>query len=106
MNSITACNLFHKIRIQAKIAENACSERISNHDPNESYDCFDNYCLFNIHRDPCEFQNVGIHNGQVLNMTINMLEQFKTDIVKQNHTKVDLKADPRHFNGYWDTWLD
>lgn len=106
MNSSTACNLFHNVRIQAKISENTCSERISHHDPNEFYDCFDSYCLFNIHRDPCEFQNIATHNRQILNMTIDMLEQFKTEIVKQQQSTIDPNADPRHFNGYWDTWMD
>lgn len=105
MDTLTTYDLFYNVRSQAKI-DGKCSERISDPDPNARYECFDSPCLFDIQRDPCEYQNIASRNPEALNMTIDMLAQFKKEMTMQNYPETDLKADPRFFDGYWDTWLD
>lgn len=105
MDTLTTYTLFENIRSQAKI-DSKCSERISDTNPNENYECFDSYCLFDIQQDPCEYQNIAKNNQQALNMTIDILEQFKKELIKQNIPKIDPKADPLNFDGYWETWME
>lgn len=105
MNTLSTYNLFFSIRSQAKI-DDKCYDRINSPDPNEHYECFDEYCLFDLQQDPCEYKNIGKQNQQALNMTIDMLNQFKKELVRQNEINVDPNANPSHFDGYWDTWLE
>jgi len=62
--------------------------------------------LFDIQRDPCEYQNIAIGNPEALDMTVDMLKQFKNEMTMQNYPEIDPKADPRFFDGYWDTWME
>lgn len=105
MDTLTAYNLFYNIRSRSKI-DNKCSDRIFSSDPNSRYECFDEYCLFDIQQDPCEYQNLAKHNQQILNITIDLLKQFKKEMIKQNIPDIDPNADPRYFNGYWDNWME
>lgn len=104
MDAITTDNLFRNLRSQAKTK---CPRRVSNPDPNNAnYECFDDYCLFDILQDPCEYQNVAAQNQQVLNMTVEVLGQYRREMVKQYYPKVDLNSNPQYFGGYWDTWME
>ncbi|XP_050430569.1 arylsulfatase B-like isoform X2 [Adelges cooleyi] len=103
MDSITTYQLFYSIRSQARVHDK-CSERISK--PSEHYECFNGYCLFDLENDPCEYKNVAKQHPQVLNMTLDMMNEFKKELVKQNRPGIDPNSDPRKFNGYWETWLD
>lgn len=105
MDTLTTYSLYENVRSQAKIYTE-CTERISDSNPNEHYECFDSYCLFDIQQDPCEYKNMAKTNQQVLNMTIDILEQFKKEMIKQVIPNIDPKADPRYFDGYWDTWME
>lgn len=105
MNTLTTYELFYNIRSQAKI-DNKCPERISSADPNANYECFDNYCLFDVLQDPCEFKNIAKNNQQAFNMTMDMLEQFKSEMIMQIYPTVDPNSNPRFFGGYWDTWME
>jgi len=107
MDAVTAHDLFYNVRSRAKINGDKCAERISRAaDPDERYECFDNYCLFDVQRDPCEYRNVAKQNGQALAMMVDMLEQYKTEMIRQNIPRVDPNADPRLYDGYWDTWME
>lgn len=106
MDAQAAHNLFHDVRSKATIV-GKCSERIAHPDPNdEPYECFDSYCLYDVNQDPCEYRNVGKQNEYILNTTIDMLNGFKKELMKQNRPDVDSNSDPRNFDGYWDTWLE
>lgn len=105
MDTLTTYELFYNVRSQAKI-DGKCTERISQSNPDEHYECFDDYCLFDIQQDPCEYRNVAKQNQQAFNATIGMLEQFKKELIKQNESIVNHNADPRYFDGYWETWMD
>lgn len=70
------------------------------------YECFDGYCLFDVHSDPCEYRNVARQNEQVLNMTVALLLQYRREIVRHVYPDVDPNADPTRTDGYWDTWLE
>lgn len=102
----TAHKLFYGVRSRATITSK-CSERISHQDPNaEHYECFDGYCLFDVVQDPCEYRNVGKQNEDILKTTIIMLNRFKKELIEQNPPAIDSNADPRNFDGYWETWLE
>lgn len=105
MDTLTTYDLFYNIRSQAKI-DGKCTERISDPDPNARYECFNSHCLFDIQQDPCEYQNIANRNQEALGMAIDMLEQFKKEMIMQNYPQIDPKADPRFFDGYWDTWME
>jgi len=105
MDTLTTYDLFYNVRSQAKV-DGKCSERISDPDPNARFECFDSPCLFDIQRDPCEYHNIASRNPEVLNMTVDMLGQFKNEMTMQNYPQTDPEADPRFFDGYWDTWLE
>ncbi|XP_060839029.1 arylsulfatase B-like [Rhopalosiphum padi] len=105
MDMLTTYDLFYNIRSQAKI-DGKCTERITDPDPNGHYECFDSPCLFDIQRDPCEYQNIASRYPEALNMTIDMLLQFKKELMMQNYQEIDPEADPRFFDGYWDTWME
>lgn len=105
MDTLTTYDLFYNVRSQAKI-DGKCTERISDPDPNARYECFDSPCLFDIQLDPCEYQNIASRNQEALDMTLDMLEQLKNEMTMQNYPEIDPKADPKFFDGYWDTWLE
>lgn len=105
MDTLTTYDVFYNVRSRAKI-DSKCTERISHTNPDENYECFDDYCLFDLQQDPCEFRNVAKQNQHTFNMTIGILEQFKKELIKQNDTILNFKADPRYFDGYWETWMD
>lgn len=105
LDTLTTHNLFNSVRSQAKI-DDKCVERIFDPNPNENYECFDNYCLFDIQKDPCEYRNIAKQNQQVLNMTLIVLEQYRKEMTKQTIVEIDPNANPSHFDGYWDTWME
>ncbi|VVC41236.1 Alkaline-phosphatase-like, core domain,Alkaline phosphatase-like, alpha/beta/alpha,Sulfatase, N- [Cinara cedri] len=105
MDTLTTYTLFENVRSQAKV-DTKCTERISDYNPNKHYECFDSYCLFDIQQDPCEYRNIAKTNQQALNMTIDMLEQFKKEMIKQVNPEIDPKANPSYFDGYWETWME
>lgn len=103
MDFVTSSQLFYNIRSQSRVHDR-CSERIQN--PSEHYECFDNYCLFDIENDPCEYTNVAKKHPQLLSMFLDMMSQFRTETIKQKRPDIDSKSDPKNFNGYWETWVD
>jgi len=105
MDTLTTYDLFYNIRSQAKI-DSKCIERIADPDPNGRYQCFDSPCLFDIQQDPCEYQNIASRHPEAFNMTIDLLVQFKKELTMQNYPAIDPAADPRFFDGYWDTWME
>jgi len=107
MNASTSKDLFFVTRSLAKVDSQTCSERVSNPNPDQRYECFDGYCLFDTLKDPCEYQNVAEQNPQMLNTTIHILEQFKREMIMQAPKPItDPNADPRRFSGYWEHWLE
>lgn len=107
INSSTAPDMFYVVRSQAKVDGQTCPERVSNPKPDQRYECFDGYCLFDTLQDPCEYRNVAEQNPQTLEVTIQMLERFKREMTKQPPTPItDPDADPLRFAGYWDNWLE
>jgi len=107
INSSTARDVFYVARSLAKVDGQTCLERVANPNPDQQYECFDGYCLFDILQDPCEYRNVAKQNPQTLNATIHMLERFKKEMTMQVPDPIiDPDADPRRFAGYWEPWLE
>lgn len=107
MNASTARDVFYIARSLAKVDGQTCPERVSNLNPDQRYECFDGYCLFDTLQDPCEYRNVAEQNPQTLDATIHMLELFKREMAMQAPQPIiDPDADPRRFDGYWEPWLE
>lgn len=107
MNTSTSRDVFYVARSRAKVDGQTCPERVSDTDPDQRYECFDGYCLFDTLQDPCEYRNVAKQNPQTLAQTIGMLEQFKNEMTMQAPKPItDPDADPRRFTGYWEPWLE
>ncbi|XP_050061914.1 arylsulfatase B-like isoform X2 [Aphis gossypii] len=107
MNTSAARDVFYVSRSRAKVDGQTCPERVSNLDPDQQYECFDGYCLFDTVQDPCEYRNVAEQNPQMLDQMIDMLKQFKGEMKMQAPKRItDPDANPSRFSGYWEPWLE
>lgn len=64
------------------------------------------FCLFDLHKDPCESNNVAAIFPLILDKLKNQLSNFWTQLTPQLRTPVDARANPAHCNNTWFTWLD
>lgn len=98
--------VFYGVRARAGIGNGTCVDRVSSARPDEPYECFDDYCLFDVHQDPCEYRNVAAQHRDTLNAALDVLNRLRGETVPQYRPDVDPGADPRLFDGYWDTWME
>jgi hypothetical protein len=64
-------------------------------------------CLFNIHRDPCEENNLLDTNADVAAAMYNILVRYRGTLIPQLNKPWDFSgADPTRFNNTWSPWLD
>ena len=62
-------------------------------------------CLFNIAKDPCEFQDVSELFPDIYDKMLKKLQNYRDTMVKaRQNTSTDPDADPRKRNGVWLPW--
>ncbi|KAF6199346.1 hypothetical protein GE061_007372 [Apolygus lucorum] len=63
-------------------------------------------CLFNIHKDPCETNNIYGKSKKLIEVFEKRLAEFRADQVPPGNKKTEKAADPKYFNGTWTYWRD
>jgi hypothetical protein len=64
-------------------------------------------CLFNIHTDPCEENNLSGTSPDVATTMYNILVRHRQTLIPQLNKPWDITgADPTRFNNTWSSWLD
>ncbi|TRY78891.1 hypothetical protein TCAL_06738 [Tigriopus californicus] len=69
-------------------------------------DALNEYCLFNIVRDPCERNNLAEEFPQILNDLRKIALAFQDSAIKGVNTPYDNDADPKYWNYTWTNWRD
>lgn len=96
--------LFDQIRQKANI-EGSCKERINAGLAPPVEQCKD-YLLFNLERDPCEFQNIKARAPSIVKYMKRRLDYFESQSIPIQTFPNDPNANPDRFGGYWTWWLD
>lgn len=96
--------LFNRIRQSANIEE-ACKKRIHAGLAPFVEQCKANL-LFNLEKDPCEFDNVEAQHPSVVTRLMTKLHYFEPQTIPMQLFPADPRADPSRFRGYWSWWLD
>lgn len=63
-------------------------------------------CLFNLRKDPCEYQNIAYDDPQTVNTLQERLIQFSLSMIPPGNKQADPKGDPQLHGGVWKPWLD
>ncbi|PNF27139.1 hypothetical protein B7P43_G08558 [Cryptotermes secundus] len=64
-------------------------------------------CLFNIHEDPCEQNNLSGSSTDIVTAMYNILVRHRQSLIPQLNRPWDISgADPARFNSTWSSWLD
>ncbi|XP_072160938.1 arylsulfatase B [Bemisia tabaci] len=87
-----------------------CAERIAASETSDPFfprdRCSGAPCLFNIHQDPCEFDNVAEDNPEIVEEMLHQLEGYRSGSVKIQNHPFDPASDPEKWGGWWAPWLD
>lgn len=63
-------------------------------------------CLFNVHVDPCERENIAAENPQIVRKMARRLEEYRKTMVPPLNKPPTRKADPRYFDYTWAPYID
>ncbi|XP_077531580.1 arylsulfatase B-like [Haemaphysalis longicornis] len=63
-------------------------------------------CLFNIHADPCERENIAEENPQIVRKMAKRLEEYRKTMVPPLNKPPTRRADPRYFDYTWAPYMD
>jgi hypothetical protein len=93
-----------KLRQPATIS---CNKEIFRSETNCNPSITNTPCLFNIHKDPCEENNLSGTSAGVATAMYNILVRHRQTLIPQLNKPWDISgADPARFNGTWSSWLD
>ena len=81
-----------------------CGEKPANASTN--CDVFFNSCLYDISRDPCEYNNLASTMPNTVKMLEAKLEAYKRGMVEPRNKVPDPLGDPSRFGGVWTPWVD
>lgn len=96
--------LFEQIRQSANI-EGSCRKRINAGLAPPVEQCKENL-LFNLERDPCEFENIEDRAPSIVKYLRGRLHYFQSQAVPMQICTSDPSANPSQFGGYWTWWVD
>ncbi|XP_077994398.1 arylsulfatase B-like [Glandiceps talaboti] len=63
-------------------------------------------CLFDISKDPCEFNNLAESQPDILQRLLSVLDKYDATAVEPMFPDNDPAADPAKHHGAWDSWVD
>ena len=69
-------------------------------------DIFFNSCLYDISRDPCEYNNLASVMPNTVKMLETRLEAYKQGMIEPRNKVPDPLGDPSRFEGVWTPWVD
>ena len=64
------------------------------------------YCLFNIEKDPCEFNNLAKSRPDIVKQLQQLLAQYKETAVTPRNVPKDPRGQPKHWHYTWTNWMD
>ena len=86
---------------ELKASSVQCGEK-----PAEAPDCT-NGCLFNVRKDPCEYNDLSESKSEVFEALKEKLEQYRKEMVKPRYKHdEDPNANPRNHGGVWTPWIE
>ncbi|KAI5726415.1 hypothetical protein M8J76_002340 [Diaphorina citri] len=70
--------------------------------------CMDQYCLYNINEDPCEYKNIAATNPDKVHQLKKLLDHYKKELehIKMQTGSFDPLANPIYWDGYWSAWKE
>ena len=74
--------------------------------PDETTHCIGKHCLFNLHNDPCEYNDVSSQYPEIYQQMKNKLEDYKKGMVPSRKQPGDKMADPKMNGGFWGPWKE
>lgn len=96
--------LFNRIRQAANIEE-TCKKRINAGLAPPVEQCKANL-LFDLEKDPCEFDNIETQAPSIVKSLKARLDYFESRTMPMQLFPADTRANPSRFGGYWTWWLD
>ena len=63
-------------------------------------------CLFDIEKDPCEYENLASQHEDILQQLLAKLEGYRKSSVPPRNKPIDPKANPIYHGGAWVAWDD
>ena len=81
-----------------------CGEKPANASTN--CDVFFNSCLYDIRKDPCEYNNLAFVMPNTVKMLETKLEAYKQKMVEPRNKVPDPLGDPSRLEGVWTPWVD
>ncbi len=81
-----------------------CGEKPSNASTN--CDPLFSYCLYDISKDPCEYNNLAKQLPDVVSALEKRLSEYKESMVVPRNRQPDPNGNPDRFDGVWTPWVD
>ncbi|XP_066922224.1 arylsulfatase B-like [Clytia hemisphaerica] len=75
------------------------------HKPDKTTHCNETHCLFNLHNDPCEYNDVSSQYPEIYQQMKKKLEDYKKGMVPNRNKPGDKMADPKLHSGVWGPWI-
>lgn len=75
-------------------------------DPRPTNVTIDNLYLFNIRRDPCEYNNIAHERPEIVQLLLSRVEEFNQTVVNLNKKVNVVWADPDLHGFRWTNWAD
>ncbi|XP_070560380.1 arylsulfatase J-like isoform X2 [Ptychodera flava] len=75
------------------------------HDAAYNCDLSKRPCLYDISRDPCEYENLADKYPDVLQRLLSRLEEYNSTAVEPLYADPDPRSDPALHNGAWVPWI-
>ena len=72
--------------------------------PDKTTHCNKIHCLFNLHNDPCEYNDVSSQYPEIYQQMKNKLEDYKKGMVPSRKLDGDKMADPKLHGDVWTSW--
>ena len=63
-------------------------------------------CLYNIRKDPCEYNNLANEMPDVVKGLLDKLDLYKKTMVEPRNKPNDPKGNPRLHHGIWEPWVN
>ena len=64
------------------------------------------YCLYDISKDPCEYNNLANEFPSVVKMLQTKLNEYRKTMQKPRNKPADPASNPNNFGGVWQPWVN
>ena len=95
---LTVDNIF---KLRQKATVNCCNEITKT-----NCDLTKAPCLFNLHDDPCEENNLAEEKPEILTLLLKKYNEVKKIVIPTRRQPSDPACDPKYFNNNWQWWQE